>query len=539
MAEAVAADTRLAAASRGRPPVALLAASAIGPLLVALPLAFTVFQATQATTTELTELLFRPLVGELLINTIGLLLATTATAAVIGTAAAWSVERTRLPGRQIWAVLAAVPLAIPPFISSYAWVSLSPALQDFAGAWLVVTCSYYPLVYLPVAAALRGLDPVLEESARSLGHGPMRCFFRVVLPQLRPALLGGMLLVALNVLVEFGAFALLRFRTFTTELYVEYRTGFNGPGASLLAVVLLLLCLVCLVAEVKVRGSARYARLGPGTRRRATLQELGWTKPLVLAAFGALVAATLGVPLGMIVYWLMQHGSAAISPAEVSVEGLLDAAFASVWLGLAGAAVTVTLALPLGFLASRYQGWLITLLERAAYLAQGVPGIVVALALISLTVRAVHPLYQTAVLLIAAYAIVFLPLALISVRAALMQAQRGLEEVARSLGLGWAGVAWRVALPLAGPGLGAAAALVFVSVVTELTATLLLAPIGTETLATQVWADTSTLAFAAAAPYAALMAVLSLLSTWLLARRFADSHLSRSAGEVAAHQRGG
>jgi iron(III) transport system permease protein len=524
MAEAaVATGTRLSAVWRSRLPVSLVAASAAGPLLVMLPLAFTVFQATRASREELGELLFRPLVGELLINTVGLLLATTAAAAVVGTAAAWAVERTRLPGRQVWAVLAAVPLAVPPFISSYAWVSLSPALQDFAGAWLVVTSSYYPLVYLPVAAALRGLDPTLEESARSLGHGVWRCFFRVVLPQLRPALLGGMLLVALNVLVEFGAFALLRFRTFTTELYVEYRTGFNGPGASLLAVVLLLLCLVCLIAEVKVRGSARYARLGPGTRRRATLLELGWSKLLVLAGFVGLVAVTLGVPLGMIVYWLTQHAAAAISPAEASAARLVDAALSSLWLGLAGAAVTVTLALPLGFLASRYQGWLITLLERAAYLAQGVPGIVIALALISLTVRALHPLYQTAVLLIAAYAIIFLPLALISVRAALMQAQRGLEEVARSLGLGWAETAWRVVLPLAGPGLGAAAALVFVSVVTELTTTLLLAPIGTETLATQVWADTSTLAFAAAAPYAALMVVLSLLSTWLLARRFATT----------------
>ncbi len=222
----------------------------------------------------------------------------------------------------------------------------------------------------------------------------------------------------------------------------------------------------------------------------------------------------------MIAYWLTRHGAAAISPVEVSASLLLDATLSSLWLGLAGAAVTVTLALPLGFLSARYQGWPVTLLERGAYLAQGVPGIVVALALISLTIRTIHPLYQTAALLIAAYAIVFLPLALVSVRAALMQAQRGLEEIGRSLGLGWAAVAWRVVLPLAGPGLGAAAALVFVSIVTELTATLLLAPIGTQTLATQVWADTSTLAFAAAAPYAALMAALSILSTWLLARRF-------------------
>ena len=154
------------------------------------------------------------------------------------------------------------------------------------------------------------------------------------------------------------------------------------------------------------------------------------------------------------------------------------------------------------------------------------PAIVVALALIGLTLGAVPPLYQSAALLIIAYAILFLPLALVSVRAAFLQAERTLEEMARALGLGWASVLWRVVLPLAGAGIGAAAAMVFVSVVTELTATLLLAPIGTRTLATEVWANTSTLAFAAAAPYAALMAALSLVSSWLLARCFGGGTLA-------------
>ncbi|MGA7198147.1 ABC transporter permease subunit, partial [Roseiarcus sp.] len=176
-----------------------------------------------------------------------------------------------------------------------------------------------------------------------------------------------------------------------------------------------------------------------------------------------------------------------------------------------------------GYLVTRYRGWRITLLERAAYLAQGTPAIVVALALVSLTVHALRPLYQSATALIIAYAILFLPLALVSVRAVLMQTETRLEEAGRSLGLGWMSVAVRVTLPLAGPGLGAAAALAFVSVVTELTATLILAPIGTQTLATEVWADTSTLAFAAAAPYAAVMVAISLASTWLLAQRFGAS----------------
>ena len=173
-------------------------------------------------------------------------------------------------------MLAVAPLAIPPFISSYAWVSLSDGLQDFAGALLVVTCAYYPLVYLPVAAALRGLDPGLEETARSLGHGPWGCFFRVVAPQLRPALYGGILLVALDVLIEFGAFALLRFRTFTTELYAQYRTGLDGPESSLLALVLIALCLVCVVGgtERARPGALCACRLRRPAHRRARASRM-------------------------------------------------------------------------------------------------------------------------------------------------------------------------------------------------------------------------------------------------------------------------
>ncbi len=506
--------------ARRWPPSGLVFASSVAALLVLLPISWTTFQALTIGPEDAIALLFRPLVGELLLNTLTLVAGVTTTSAIIGTAAAWFVERTSLPGRRAWAVLAAVPLAIPAFITSYAWVSLSPSLQDFFGALLVVTCSYYPLVYLPVAAALRGMDPALEETARSLGQGAWGCFVRVVLPQLRPALFGGMLLVGLNTLSEFGAFALLRFRTFTTELYAEYRTGFSGPEASLVAMVLILLCVAFLAAELSGRGSARYARVARGTRRQATPLELGWSGIPVFIGFAALAIVTLGVPLGMIIYWLTQHGASAISPVEVTPALLIGSTWSSVVLGLAGAAVTMALAVPLGFMATRYEGKLITLLERTAYLAQGVPGIVVALALVSLTVRAVRPLYQSAFLLVLAYAILFLPLALVSVRAAFAQAQPALEDAGRSLGMGWMGVARRILLPLAGPGLGAAAAMVFVSVVTELTATLLLAPIGTRTLAIQVWADTSTLAFAAAAPYAALMAVISLASTWVLARRF-------------------
>ncbi|WP_208116538.1 iron ABC transporter permease [Paraburkholderia sp. BL10I2N1] len=504
------------ARARKRAPRGLLAAAAFSAMLVLLPLAFTLYRAATLGLDDTIELVFRPLVGELLVNTLLITVSATLTSAVIGTAAAWFVERTHVPGRRAWAVLTAAPLAMPPFITSYAWVSLSLDLQDFAGALLVITSAYFPLVYLPVAAALRGMDPALEESARALGCGRWATFTRVVLPQLRPALLGGMLLVALGVLSEFGAFQLLRFRTFTTEIYAEYRTSFDNSGASLLACLLIAMCLVCLALEFRVRGGARYERVDRGTRRAALRYELGKWRWVVTGGFAALAIATLGVPLGMIGFWLTQEGAAAVTPTEVSPELLFNATMSSLGFGLAAAVVTTLLVVPLAFLLVRYPGRLATLSERTVFLAQGIPGLVIALAIVSLAVHALQPLYQGATLLVIAYAILFMPLALVSVRAALMQAQPRLEETARALGLDWKQTLVRVMLPLAGPGLGAAASMVFISVATELNATLLLSPIGTHTLATQVWSDTSTLAFAAAAPYAALLTGISLCASGLL-----------------------
>lgn len=517
-----AASTLTMAAPR-RPHAGLLAAGIVIAILVLLPIGVILGNAASAGWALAVALLWRPLTFQLLQNTLALIACVTTACALLGTGTAWLVERTDLPGRKLWGVLAVVPLAIPAFISSYAWLSLNSAFAHFGGALLVVTMSYYPLIYLPVAAALREMDPALEETARALGNAPRAIFWRVVLPQLRPALLGGMLLVALNTLVEFGAFSLLRFRTFTTAIYSAYRAGFSGAEPALLAMVLIVLCVACLVAEQAVRGKARYGRLARGTRKAAARYGLGrWRYAAPLGLAGLCMAAII-VPLGMILYWLTQNASAATAVTATGWADVARTAWASVHLGLGGAALTMALALPLGLLATRYDGFLVSLLERAAYLAQSVPGIAVALALISLTVHYLAPLYQSQLLLLFAYAVLFLPLALVSVRAALLQAQTRLEESGRSLGLNAFAVLWRITLPLAAPGLGAAAAMVFISVTTELTATLLLAPIGTQTLATQIWANTSTVAFAAAAPYAAALAAMSMLASWLLARRFGAS----------------
>jgi iron(III) transport system permease protein len=490
-----------------------LVLSVLIAFVVLTPLFFVVGYAFSIGWDGAVALIWRPRVGELLRNTGLLVVGCVGLTAVLGTGTAWLVERTTLPGRRVWNVLLVAPLAVPAFVNSFGWVSLTARVEGYAGAVLIVSLSYYPLVYLPVAAILRGLDPALEETAAALGFGPVRTFARVVLPQLRPALLGGTLIVALHVLAEFGALQLLRFPTFTTAIYDLYRSSFIGPAANMLAAVLLLCCLLLLTLELRLRGHQRYSRLGRGTARTAPRRRLGLATVPSLVAVGGLATLALGVPLGSLVFWLVTGSS-----TQFPLGDLVATTATSLGLGMAGAILTMGLAFPIAWLCVRRRGRLTILLERSTYFGNAVPGIVVALALVTVSLRFAQPIYQTAVLLVLAYAIMFLPRAMVSVRAALDQAPPVLDDVAHALGSGPLDTLRRVTLPLIAPGLGAGTALVFLAVVTELTATLLLAPIGTRTLATQFWSNSASIAYGAAAPYAALMVILSAPVTLLLTR---------------------
>jgi iron(III) transport system permease protein len=219
------------------------------------------------------------------------------------------------------------------------------------------------------------------------------------------------------------------------------------------------------------------------------------------------------VPTYSLLHWL-----AVGSSTKFPVGELLTAAGTSIGLGAAAALLTVVLALPVAWLAIRYRTLASTAVERSTYVANALPGIVVALALVTVSIRVVEPAYQTFGLLLVAYAIMFLPRAVVSVRAALEQAPVVLDDVAHSLGVGPFATARRVTLPIIAPGIGAGAALVFLAVSTELTATLMLSPIDTTTLATRFWSASSSVAYGAAAPYALLLVLISIPATILLAR---------------------
>ena len=488
-------------------------ASAVASLAL-LPLGYVAWYAASLGLAETWSLLFRPRVGELLVNTVGLVVGTVLLSTAVGVGCAWVVERTDLPGKSVWHVLLAAPLAVPAFVNSYGWVSLTHGVQNYLGAVLVVTLSYFPLVYLPMVAALRGLDPAHEEVAFSLGRSRASVFFSVVLRGARPALVGGALLVGLHVLAEFGALQMLRFPTFTTAIYDQYRSAFNSAPANVLAGVLVLGCLLLLLAELRLRGDVALWRVGGGSARPVEPLRLGRRRPLVVSVMASVVVLALGVPFASLVRWLVKGSSTAFPMGE-----LVAAAATTFALALGAALVASVLAFPVVWLAVRHRSRLSTVIERCTFAAHALPGIVVALALVAISIRSVRPLYQTLPLLLVGYCIMFLPRALVSIRSSLEQAPPVLEDVARSLGDGRLKTLFRVTLPMIRSGVGAGAALVFLAVSTELTATLLLAPLGTSTLATEFWSNTTSVRYGAAAPYALLLVLVSVPATYLLSRQ--------------------
>lgn len=493
----------------------LAACAALIALVSITPLGFVVWAAVNAGWAQAVALVVRPRVLELLINTALLVALTVPTCAALGIALAWITERSNLPARRLWSLLAAAPLAVPAFMHSYAWVSFVPAMHGLGAAVLVSVLAYFPFMYLPVSASLRRLDPGLEDVAESLGARPWRVFFRVVVPQLKLPVWGGALLISLHLLAEYGLYAMLRFDTFTTAIFDQFQSSFNGVAANMLSGVLVVCCLGLLWLESATRGRARYARIGSGSARAAPLAVLGPVTTLLCLALPIVLSAlSLGVPLLTLGRWLAIGGVKVWQSAD-----LVNAIWQTVVWAACGALLTTCAAIPMAWIAVRAPGRMSRLLEALHYVTGSLPGIVVALALVSITVRVALPIYQSAVTVLLAYLLLFLPRALISLRAGIAQTSPDLENAARSLGRTPLRAMWEITLRLAAPSIAAGAAMVFLGITNELTATLLLAPNGTYTLATGFWAFTSEIDYAAAAPYAFIMMILSLPVTWVLHRQ--------------------
>ena len=472
---------------------------------VLLPVAYLGVRALEADPLVLREILLKPKNLELLSNTLGLAVGVLGLATLVALPAAYLTTRTDLRGKRLWATLLTLPLAIPGYVGAYVLLSATgpggllplPRPEGYWGALLVLGLTTYPYLFLALRAAFLGVDPSVEGAARTLGHPPWRVFLWVTLPQLLPAFLSGYLVIALHVLGDFGTVSLLSY-----AIYLQYSAAFDRVYAAWLALFLLLLTGSLLLLEAALLRRLSLGRTGRGAARTSPPARLGPLAPLAHLFLLLPFLLAVAFPLYALLHLARRFPASATG-------GLAEALGHALLVALPVAFLSVGMALPIAYLASRYPSAASRTLERLAYLAYAIPPLAYALAWIFFSLRTLPFLYGTLALLVLALALHFLTESLGPVRSALAQVPPRLEEAARTLGDTPTRAFFRVTFPLLWRGAAAGGSLAFIGAMKELPITLLLAPTGFSTLATRVFGYTQEAMFAEAAPFALLIVGLS------------------------------
>jgi len=520
----------------------LLAGAVAASMLV--PLTWLLVEVVQVDPERATQLLVQPSTVETIFNSLLLMGGVTAFSVGIGVPLAWLTVQTNLPFRRFWSVVVALPLAVPSYIGAFTFVSAFgprgefqsilqplgidrlPEIYGLPGSILVITLYTYPYIYLTTRAGLVSFDTSLLEAARSLNHGRWAAFRRVTLPHVRPSIAAGALLAALYAVSDFGTPAIMRLPVFTRQIFVEFN-AFNQDYASLLSLQLLAVVLVVLAVESRIRPNDTVHGDSGGGRSDEPLIELGvWRWPATLLP-ASVAGLALLVPVWILGLWLVTADLAARPELALQLEYVTN----SVSVAGAAAVLAVLAALPVAYLAARDESLLAWLFERSTYVGFAVPGIVLALALVffatgyeTAAIPFAPEIYQTLPLLVFAYVVRFMPQAVGSIRTSTMQVDPKLVEAARSLGTSPVAAFRTITLPLVTPGIVAGAALVFLTTMKELPATLVLRPTGFETLVTLVWRAQSAAYFQYAVIPSVLLLVVSGLSMVVILRQDGSGH---------------
>jgi iron(III) transport system permease protein len=484
---------------------ALLCAAA-----VLLPLGYLVVRSLGADPQQVAHTVFRRRSLDQLSNTLLLAAAVVGVTTLTALPAAWLTSRSDLPVRRFFALALVLPLAIPGYLMAYALLSLGgdygvvfhltgtgvSRLRGFVGAVVALSVYNFPYMLLNLRAGLSGYDTSLEEVARSLGHRPARVFFSVVLPQLAPSLLAGALLVSLHVITDFGVVSLMGYETFSYALYYAYESAYGTTGAAPIALMMIALAGLFIVAEVMLLRRVVLTRAGAGQARRvASIRLRYWKGPAVLF-LSVLLLIGVALPALTIVYWAFR------ADIGTQLKPLSSAVVDSLKVSVPAAVAATLLALPIATMARRYPSRTSVTLERLSFLGYATPSLAFALGLLVVTLHLAPGLRHSAFVLVYAYSLHFLAEAVGPVRAGLFQANPRLEEASRALGHSQASTFARVTLPLLRPAVIVSLSLVFLSSMKELPLTMLLAPLGFETLSMNIWQYTENATYAPAAPYA-------------------------------------
>ena len=527
----------------------LLAVAVVLALIVSLPVASVIVNVFQPDSEGVWAHLAETVLGEYVFNSLALAIGAGLGAALLGTGAAWIVAMYRFPGHCVleWALL--LPLAMPTYVIAYAytdflqyagplqgwlreWLGWSredywfPEVRSLGGAILIFGLVFYPYVYVLARAAFLERSATLMDAARCLGASQTRAFFRIALPLARPALAGGVALVVMESLAEFGAVSYFGVPTFTTGIYRAWYAFGDPVAASQLAASLLGVVALALILEKASRGRARFDDGGGRPPLRPHLR--GGRAWLAWAACMLPLGAGFLLPAALLLRMALSEGDREFGVKYLSLAGN------SLFLATLASGLALVVALLLAYAGRAHPGRPMAAVKRLASLGDAVPGTVIAVgALIPLTALD-HALIDwaethlqlalglvitgSAIALIFAYLARFLAVALNAVEASLARIRPSLDEAAKSLGASRLGLLARVHVPLLSGGIVSGLLLVFVDVMKELPATIVLRPFNFETLATQVYILAADERLAEAATPSLIIVAVGLIPVMLLSR---------------------
>jgi iron(III) transport system permease protein len=515
---------------------------------LAVPIAV-VLSALAAPSRDIWLHLWRTQLLELIAHTVWLLVGVGAGTLIVGGGLAWLVVHHRFPGRSAleWALI--LPLAVPAYVIGFAFLGLFeysgplqtglrgwwgpgarlPELRSLGGVALMMTLVFYPYVYLLARVAFREQGTAVVETARSLGRSRWGAFLRVTVPMARPSLAAGVALAMMEALADFGTVAIFGYRTLTEAIYRVWYGMFDRIAATQLASVLLLFALALLLLERRARGRARFTQAARGTATVEPRALHGWRAAAATACCGVVLFLAFLLPVGQLGWWAVAVIRAGrIAPDFAALLGRTGLLAAS------AAVVVCALAVLLAYAGRLDGGGSVRLATQLASMGYAVPGAVIAVGVLLPLAWADHALVPpleralgrplgllltgSAAGLIVAYVVRFLAVGLQTVEASLGKISPALDDAARMLGARAGAALRRVHLPLMRGGVLTAAALVFVETMKEMPATLLLRPIGLNTLSVEIWERTSEAMWQEAAVPALTLVGAGLLPVMLLIR---------------------
>ncbi|HSF29142.1 MAG TPA: iron ABC transporter permease [Candidatus Tectomicrobia bacterium] len=519
-------------------------------LLVATPI-MVVVSSLATPSVDIWAHLWRTYLLELIWNTLALVAGVGLGVLCLGTGLAWLVTMYRFPGRRLFEWLLILPMAVPAYVMGFVFLALFdytgpvqsgwrgmfgprawfPDIASYGGVVLVMTLVLYPYVYLLTRTAFLEQSVGTVEAARALGLSELGVFWKVMVPLARPSIAAGLALALMEALADFGTVGIYGYSTFTVAIYRVWFGLFNREAATELASVLLCFTFGLLLLERLMRGRARFSQTEGSVRPVSPRSMTGWRAWAASSTCGLVVAGAFLLPVAQLLYWTMTTLGG--PEYEARYPTFL---FNTLMLAVVAAGVVVAAAVVLAYGLRLSRSPIVTFFARLAGMGYALPGSVIAVGvlmplsfidhtldeLLQRTVGISSGLLLTGSMagLIFAYLVRFLAISSQTVEASLMKITPSMDMAARSLGTSAGGVLRRVHLPLIRGGLGCAAILVFVDVMKEMPATLLLRPFGYDTLAVRIWQLTSESFWQAAALPALTIVAGGILPVLLLMHRW-------------------